>query len=238
MFVPNLCDFRGGALLKQSRLLLAVLTAGLFSAAAWADGIDPKVIIQKGSGSTPITLTDPNPSVTSVAHANTESNPCFLATSTACVSDVFQNQTGKTITFLDIFVPAVQDLVFACGDLSDLLFFDHCNTSEGNGGTHVDFFADGLNGFNGVVSATQQCVPDSLIDVGLSLLSKNWCQKLDPEDFKWVGGEFALDIEGADLPPGTTITAQAITTPEPGAGLMVLFGALALGLFKLVRRAV
>jgi hypothetical protein len=36
----------------------------------------------------------------------------------------------------------------------------------------------------------------------------------------------------------TTITTQAITTPEPGAGLLVLFSALAFALFKLVRRAV
>ncbi len=164
-----------------------------------------------------------------------------MESSTACISDVFQNQTGVTLTALDVFIPTVQNLIFSCGDLADLLYFDHCNASGGNGGTHIKFSADGLNGFTGVAPATQQCVPDT--DMLLGLMDKvlfalpGGCQKWDPDDFKWVGGEFALDIEGADLAPGTTITAQAITTPEPGAGLMVLFGALALGMFKLVRRS-
>jgi hypothetical protein len=53
-----------------------------------------------------------------------------------------------------------------------------------------------------------------------------------------VGGLFAIDIYGNDVLSTTTITTTAITTPEPGAGLMVLFSALAFALFKLVRRPV
>jgi hypothetical protein len=41
-------------LLKHLRLSLLFIAAALFSATAWADGIDPKVIIQKGGGSVPI----------------------------------------------------------------------------------------------------------------------------------------------------------------------------------------
>jgi hypothetical protein len=43
-----------GVLLKYLRLSLLLITAALFSATAWAEGIDPKVIIQKGGGSVPI----------------------------------------------------------------------------------------------------------------------------------------------------------------------------------------
>jgi hypothetical protein len=199
---------------------------------AWADGIDPKVIIQKGGGSTPITLTNPNPSVTATSHANTEANPCFLASSSACISDVFQNRTGKTLTSLDIFIPAVQNLFFTCGDISDLLFFDHCTSAIGHGGTSIFFSADGMHGFDGVTPAIFQCVPD--LD-GDDDGGKKGCNE---DDFAWVGGEFAVDIEGSDLPPRTRITTQVITSPEPGSSMLILFGALAFGLFKVVRRAV
>jgi hypothetical protein len=37
---------------------------------------------------------------------------------------------------------------------------------------------------------------------------------------------------------GQNVSVQAVTTPEPGAGLMLLLGVLAFGLLKLVGRAV
>ena len=40
--------------MKHIRFSLLLITAALFSATAWADGIDPKVIIQNGGGSVPI----------------------------------------------------------------------------------------------------------------------------------------------------------------------------------------
>jgi hypothetical protein len=220
--------------LKSFRLLFVILTAAVFSAAAWANGIDPRVIIQGGTGSTPITLTNPNPSVTSTAVANNAQNnfPCFFEDSAACVQDVFQNQTITTIMSLDVFIPTVlvneEALVFTCGPFADVLFFDHCTNTIVTGGTHVFFSADDMNGFNGVPPAVLTCVPDSDDAEG----------SCDKDDQKFVGGEFTIDIEGSDLPAGTQITAQAITSPEPGTGLMFLFGVLAFGMFKLVRRAV
>jgi hypothetical protein len=48
---PNSSCQRGGAHLKISKLLFLVLAAGIFSAAAWADPIDPTITIKKGGGS-------------------------------------------------------------------------------------------------------------------------------------------------------------------------------------------
>ena len=58
---------------------------------------------------------------------------------------------------------------------------------------------------------------------------------LDKDDQTTATGLFAIDIYGS-LTNGEPITTTAITTPEPSAGLMVLFCAFAVGLFKLVRR--
>jgi hypothetical protein len=228
MVVLNLCDWRGGALLKHVRLLLLTVTAAVLSTATWADGIDPKVIIQKGTDSTPITIHDPNPSVTAISHANTEANPCFLAESLACISDIFQNQTGITIHSLtigitDVTLPEIGKLVFSCGASTDLLFFNHCSSSDNGSVTDIFFSNAPGSPFHGVDSAVLQCGDDG--DDGE-----------EEECHNWVGGEFSVDIEGADLPAGIPITVQAITTPEPGSGMMILCGALAFALIKLVRR--
>jgi len=223
--------------LKRVRPALLLFAVAVFSAAAWADGVDPKVIPIRGSGSTPITITSPNPTVNAQAQAPNKAN-LFCLGAVACVDDVFQNQTGKTLTAITMFFSANLNpgLVFSCGDMSQAVFFDNCNASNVAGGENITLSADGKNGFNGVASATQQCVPDSLVDVGLSLISPNWCQKLDADDYKFVGGEFGIDIYG-DLAVGQSVTTTAITTPEPAAALMVFFSALAFALLKLARRA-
>jgi hypothetical protein len=212
-----------------------LLTVALFSASAWADGVDPKVIIQKGSGSIPITLTNPNPTfgpltATTGSFGNT---PC-LAASDACVSQVFQNQTGQTIHSLTIAINDLAGFSFQCGAPSQILFFSNCNSADNGKVTDLTF-----TGGVGIVAATQQCVPDSVIDFGLSLLGPNWCKKLDPDDYQFVGGEFGVLVDATQQEgfAGQSVAGQTLTTPEPGAGLMVLCSALAFGLLKLVRRA-
>lgn len=119
------------------------------------------------------------------------------------------------------------DLVFSCPSATEMLsavFFDICTPMTTSGGMDITFSADGKNGFTGV--SPFKCVPDSDDEEG----------GCDPDDVVSTG-LFAIDIYGSDVLSSTVITTQAITTPEPGAGLMVLFGAVAFGLFKLVRRA-
>ena len=226
MVVSNWCELRGGALLKYFRLLPILVTAALFSAAAWADGIhDPKPIPQNdGPGATLITLTDPNPTVTAMA----QGPPCPFESS-FCVDDNFQNLTFKTITSITMFFPTTLngDLVFSCPSVTEMLsavFFDVCTPMSTSGGMDITFSADGKNGFKGV--SPFKCVSDSDDEEG----------GCDADDVV-TNGLFAIDMYGSDVLSGTSITTQAITTPEPGAGLMVLFGAAAFGLFKLVRRA-
>jgi hypothetical protein len=75
-----------------------LFAVALFSAAAWADGVDPKVIPIKGSGSTPITLTNPNPTVSAQAEAPNAAN-LFCLGRVACMDDggedIFLSADGK-----------------------------------------------------------------------------------------------------------------------------------------------
>jgi len=208
--------------MKHFRAALLLLAVAVFSASAWADGVDPKVIPIKGTGSTPITLTNPNPTVSAQAEAPNAAN-LFCLGRVACVDDVFQNQTGKTLTSITMFFSASANpgLVFGCGDMTQALFFDNCNESSVSGGEGIILSADGKNGFTGVASAVLGCVSDDG----------------DCEERGFVGGEFGVDIYG-DLALGQNITVQVVTTPEPGAAILLLYGALAFGLLKLVRRAV
>ena len=218
----------GGVLLKYIRLLLLILTTALVSTAAWADGAtDPHVI---GQGDplgviTPITGSNPNPTVTGTA----QSTNCPLE-SAYCVVDNFQNETGKTILSITMFFSSSANaagLNFTCPSVEDMgsaKFFDVCTMASVAGGEDITLSANGLNGYDGVASAI--CYPDA-DDNGAC----------DQDD--WQGGLFAIDMYGSDVTEGLEITTQAITAaPEPGVGLMVLFGALAFGLLTFVRRTV
>jgi hypothetical protein len=205
--------------MKYFQAATFLLTVVLFSASAWADGIDPKVIPIKGTGSTPITITNPNPTVNATAVGPNAANLDCLGAD-ACVDDVFQNQTGKTLTSITMFFSSSANpgLIFSCGDMTQALFFDNCNAANVAGGEDIILSADGKNGFTGVASAVLGCVEDC-------------------DNPAFVGGEFGVDIYG-DLVVGQNVSVQAVTTPEPGAGLMLLLGVLAFGLLKLVGRAV
>jgi hypothetical protein len=218
--------YRRGVPLKHFRPGLLLLAVALCSAAAWAQ--DPKPIPQDPSTSTTvITLTNPNPTVPGVV---VESTACPFGLH--CVFDNFQNATGKTLTSITMFFSSAMNpegLVFSCPDQSEMtkaVFFDICSPSPVyNGdvpiGEDITFSADMKGTFDGVSPAI---CPTALLSTG--------CK----------GGLFAIDIYSSegdlDQLDGATITTQAITTPEPGAGLMVLFSALAFALFQLVRRAV
>jgi len=217
--------------LKAYKLLFVLLASAVFSTAVLADGIDPQVIIKPGGGSTPITLTNPNPTVTAPAVANT--GQCTDPSAPACVFDVFQNQTGTTITSLTIFIPTLGNLIFSCGDPSTLTFdFNTCSTGNVAGGTDV-FFTNSIGSpFSGVPSATFSC-GDEDEGEGFGDIKKSDC-----DEPTFTGGEFAVDVEGAGILPGTPFSLTAITTPEPGAALLMLFGALAFGLLAVGRRFV
>jgi hypothetical protein len=148
------------------------------------------------------------------------------------VDDNFQNATGKTLTTITMFFSSTLNtgLVFNCPSSTEMLsavFFDHCSQSAVSNGEDITFSADLKNGFNGVPSA--QCVSPAA-----AVVLNSACTGEE----ELAGGLFAIDMYSSDVVMGTSITTTAITTPEPGAGLMVLFSALAFALFKLVRRPV
>jgi hypothetical protein len=207
-----------------------VLAVALFSASAWADGIDPRVIIQKGSGSIPITGQNPNPSfpapgqqplIASLGSFNDNgtSRPC-LSDMDACVSIVFQNQTSQTLHNLTIAITDLSGFMFQCGDSSS--FFSSCNSSDNGHVTDVSF-----SGGTGILPAVQSCVSPTAV-------SSVSCQT------HFTGGEFGLLIDAsgneAQLFKGQSVSGQTLTTPEPDAGIMMLSAAFAFGLLKLLRR--
>jgi len=204
--------------LKHFRPALLLLAVALFSASAWADGIDPRVIIQKGSGSTAITLKNPNPTFAATATTAQEGNTNCLTPTDACVFVVFQNQTGQTLQHLTIAINDLTGFMFQCGDSSS--FFNSCSSSDDGHVTDVSF-----SGGMGILPAVQSCVsPTALSSVS--------CQT------HFTGGEFGLLIdatasEGFD---GQSVSGATITTPEPDAGIMILSAAFAFGLLKLLRR--
>src|SRR5215831_19126349 len=159
-----------GVLLKHFRPALLLLAVALFSASAWADGIDPKVIIQKGTGSIPITGQNPNPSfpvpgqpplIASVGSFNDHgtSRPC-LSEIDACVSIVFQNQTSQTLHNLTIAINDLADFSFECGDVSQISFFSSCSESDDGHVTDVTF-----SGGTGILPAVQSCVSPTAVSV-------------------------------------------------------------------------
>jgi hypothetical protein len=213
--------------LKISKFFMVVAVLVVSAACTWADGIDPKVIIKKGGGSTPITLQDPNPSVTAPAKKNI--GQCFDASAPACVFDVFQNQTGNTITSLTIFIPTLNNLIFSCEPGSLVFDFNGCTATNVSGGTNIFFFNSGPGSLGGVAPAVFGCVLDG---------DENDERHDDCDKKGYTGGEFAVDIEGAGVVRGTQIPLTAVTTPEPGSFLLMLVGALAFGLLGLVRKNV
>ena len=219
-----------GVLLKHFRPALLLLAVALFSASAWADGIDPRVIIQKGTGSIPITGQNPNPSFPAPGQPaliasegsfndNGTSRPCLTETD-ACVSIVFQNQTSQTLHNLAIAINDFAGFSFQCGDLSQILFFSSCSSSDNGHVTDVNF-----SGGTGIVPAVQSCVAPTAV-------SSVSCQT------HFTGGEFGLliDATASEGFAGQSVSGQTLTTPEPGVGILMLSAAFAFGLLKLLRR--
>jgi len=227
-----------GEIVKIVRSFLVLALFAGSASLAFADGVDPLVGIKHGAGSTPITITNPNPTITGTLVKDPgNGSVCSIAGDT-CLQEVFQNQLGTTLTSLDIFIttPAT-NLTFSCNP-AETDIFTHCSVSQVAGGFNF-FFSGGS-----VESAQFKCVGDGdWDDILIPILGcPNFLTQAD--DWKWVGGEFAVDIEGTitngkpDAPAGTSVTTQAITTPEPASASLLLFGMLAFGLLKIARRAV
>jgi hypothetical protein len=192
--------------LKHFRPALLLLAVAFFSASAWADGIDPKVIIQKGSGS--IAITGSNTMFAATATTAEEGNTRCLTASDACVFEVFQNRTSQAIHTLTIAINDLQDFSFQCGDF---LFFSSCSPSED--GHQVTF-----SGGPGIPVATRQCEEEEE------------CQ------FKGGEFGLLIDATASEGFDDKFVSGQVLTTPEPDGGIMILSAGLAFGLLKLLRR--
>jgi hypothetical protein len=225
---------------KITRFLVLVALIGLTCSVALADGVDPLVGTKSGGGSTPITLTNPNPTFDLVT---VQSSVCTIAGDTCAVVlsgpdagmlPVFQNDTGVTLTSITLFIQnSTTPLTYQC-NTNETSIFANCSTAIVAGGTDVT-----LSGGPGVAAFVFKSDDDS---------DDSLCQEVGPtgagcaDDF--VGGEFAVDIEGIisgdptnDLPAGINIQGTVVTTPEPGSALMLLLGMVALALTKVARRA-
>jgi hypothetical protein len=230
-----------GLTVKLIRLLMVVAFFGISASLALADGVDPLAGIKSGGGSTGITLTNPNPTFDLITE---QSSFCTIAGDVCAVVPsgpdahmlpVFQNDTGVTLTSITLFIQNTigVPLTYHC-NTTETLIFANCNAVVVAGGTDVIF--SGGPGVPAFVFKSDGD-PDDSFCAEAGPTGPN-C----PDDF--VGGEFAVDIEGIispdhtnDLPAGIPIDGTVVTSPEPGSALMLLFGAAAFGLAMLVRRA-
>lgn len=225
--------------MKILRSLLVVALLSFSASVVLADGVDPLVGIGHGNGSTPITVTDPNPTFNLVT---AQSSVCTIAGDVCAVIPpgmpdagmlpVFQNDLGVTIPTLTIFIQnGTTPLTYTCND-AELTFFAACTSVSVAGGTDVMF--SGGTGVPAIIFYPDDDSDDSS------------CETLGPtgsgcsDDF--VPTEFTVDIEGTpidafDLPAGIPIQGTVVTSPEPGSALMLLFGMLAFALAKVARRA-
>ena len=235
---------------KLIRFFVVVAFLGIAASLALADGVDPLVGTKSGGGSTPITLTNPNPTFDltvvqdpGILGATGPGPICSISGDTCAVDPnthmlpVFQNDTGVTLTSITLFIQNqpvnAPQLTYQC-NTAETSIFANCSTASVAGGTDVT-----LSGGPGVPAFVFRSDDDP---------DDSFCQNAGPtgpgcsDDF--VGGEFAVDIEGIisgdptnDLPAGTNIQGAVVTSPEPGSALMLLFGMVAFALIKVARRA-
>ena len=93
---PNFAvAFARGCALKISKFLFLVLAAGIFSAAAWADPIDPTITIKKG-GHSPITT-----------HGASQSDPIILMDGFG-VQDFLYEGIATNFLFIEV-IPGAND---------------------------------------------------------------------------------------------------------------------------------
>jgi len=226
---------------KLIRFFVVVAFLGTSASVALADGVDPLVGTKSGGGSTPITLTNPNPTFDlTVVHDPGDGSICSFAGDTCAVVPtgpganmlpVFQNDTGTTLTTITLFIQnGTTALTYHC-NTAETSIFANCSTAIVDGGTDVT-----LSGGPGVLPFAFRSDDDS---------DDSLCQRVGPsgagcaDDFV---GEFAVDIEGVpgvpnELPINTEIRGTVVTGPEPGSALMLLLGMVAFALTKVARRA-
>src|SRR5258708_11040480 len=179
---------------------MVVAFLGISVPLALADGVDPLVGIKSGGGSTPITIAYPNPTFSLVVVQDPVGGGiCSILGDTCAVVPagqpgagmlpVFQNQTGSTLTMLTIFIAnGTVPLTFSCNP-AETSIFSSCSPAAVAGGTDITFsggtVAPATFGFKGDHDSD-----DSFChEVGTS---RPGCS----DDFGFIVGEFAVDIEG------------------------------------------
>lgn len=237
---------------KILRSLLVVALLSFSASVVLADGVDPLVGFKPGGGSTPITVNNPNPTFSLVVvqdpgpiGASGPGTICTISGDTCAVVPpgqpeagslpVFQNQTAGVLTTLTVFIQDPTHMFnFVC-NTNETAIFSSCSPPVSVAGGEDITFSGG--------SVPTAFVGDDDSDDAACLIAGP-AGPLCSDDFNLSLGEFALDIEGIisgdptnDLTAGTNISGATITSPEPGSALMLLFGMLALGLTKVVRRA-
>jgi hypothetical protein len=208
---------QGGCALKVSRILVVLALAGFAATAAFADGVDPTVIIRKVDPP-PIVITSPSQTFDIIA---TSAQNIFA----------FQNETGITLTALtlDLFA-GKSGLLYSCGSFAGADIFATCSSSSGSAGDTIISFLGVGNGFTGIEAAT--CSED---DKGKGDDKNGKDNNSDDKD-SCTGGIYSLEFDG--IPPGAKVEGiGTFTTPEPMTAMLLVSGLVGLAGFRKRRNA-
>lgn len=204
-----------GASVKSIRWFMILIVLGLSSSIALADGIDPKMGLQGGTGSTGLfSPNDPNFSFTVFGSEFTSGSSEFFD---------FINATGQTalgVNLVATLLAGTPTLTFSCAESNS--YFNTCTvTPLQNGQVLISYSNTGEGGLGGIPN-----------DPNPSCDGPGSCSPSVPAaDFAVVVTDVGGDL--ANLPQGEGFSVQGnLAVPEPSTVLLVLTGGIIFLFFK------
>jgi hypothetical protein len=209
-----------------SRWFLALIFLGLSSSIAMADGVDPKMGLQGGTGSTGLfSPNDPNFNFT-------VQGGDFTSVGQSKTFD-FINATGQLAVGVNLVVTLLQGtppLIFTCVPFSE--YFTNCSpttptTLSDGGNLLIRFFTPntGDGGFGGIPFATDLASPEQCDGI------QNCSTTTAGADFGVVVTDVGGDLVHLGTGQGFEVQGSLVV-PEPSTILLVLAGGILFLFFK------
>lgn len=204
-----------GASVKCIRWFMILIVLGLSSCVALADGIDPKMGLQGGTGSTGLfSPDDPNFSFTVFGSDFTSGSSEFFD---------FINATGQTalgVNLVATLLAGTPTLTFSCAESNS--YFNTCTvTPLQNGQVLISYSNTGEGGLGGIPN-----------DPNPSCDGPGSCSPSVPAaDFAVVVTDVGGDLAGLSQGQGFSVQGN-LAVPEPSTVLLVLTGGIIFLFFK------
>lgn len=201
--------------MKISRWFLALILFGLSSSIALADGVDPKMGLQGGDGSTGLfSPNDPNFAFTVFGSDFTQGSSEFFD---------FINATGQTavgVNLVATLLAGTPTLTYTCAEINS--YFNTCTvTPLENGQVLISYSNNGEGGLGGIPN-----------DPNPSCDGPRSCSpSVAAADFAVVVTDVGGDLAGLAQGQGFSVQGT-LTVPEPSTVLLVLAGGILFLFFK------